>query len=112
MIVPARHPPLGEGNEQAGSSSLQLRQESTLHVTLGPYTLQRTQPTTNAKPRLQRMIMPARHPPPGEGHKQAKQGMGQKQLVLTKKKQQKNPTDRALSRSTEIHPQLCSQRTT
>ena len=84
----AQHHPLGEGYEQTGSSSLHLRRESTPHATFAPCTLQPTQPTTNAKPRLQRMIVP--------GHEQAKQGMGQKQLGLTMKTQQKNPADRAL----------------
>jgi len=42
------------------------------------------------------MIVPARLPPLREGDGQAKQGLGQKQLGLTMKNQQKNPVDRAL----------------
>jgi len=68
----APHHPLEEGYEQAGSSSLQLRSESTPHATFGPYILQSTQPVITAKPRLLRRSVP--------GYEPAKRGMGQMQL--------------------------------
>jgi len=99
------HQPLEEGYEQAGSSSLQLRRESTPHATLGPDMIQSTQPITNAKPRLLHRSVP--------GNVTAKRGMGQQQLGQKMGNLQKKilPTAR-VTRSTEMHPQLCSKRTT
>jgi len=42
------------------------------------------------------MLMPARDPPFGDGHKQAKHAMGQKQPGLPTKNKQKNPDDREM----------------
>jgi len=93
---PARDHPPEEGNEQAGSNSLQLGGESTPHTTFAPCTLQPMKPITKATPRTQVMIMPARDPPFGDGHKQAKHVRGQKQPGLPTKNKQKNPDDREM----------------
>jgi len=92
--LPARHHFPEEGNEQAGSNSLQLEGRPTPHATVAPSTLQPTQFITNARPRTQHMILPARDPPLGDGHKQAKHVMGQEQKVLSIKNKQKIPADR------------------
>jgi len=83
----APHHPLEEGYEQAGSSSLHLRRESTPHATFGPYILQSTQPITTAKPRLLRRSVP--------GYEPAKRGMSQQQLGQNMENLQKNPADSA-----------------
>jgi hypothetical protein len=69
-ITPYLH--RADGHEQAGSSDLQLRVESMPHDTLGQNTLQSTEHTTHAKPRLPCNHVPIIMP--------AKDGMGQQQL--------------------------------
>jgi len=83
---PARPHSLEEGNEQAGSNSLQLGGESTPHAASAQRTLQSTQPSTKARPRNQHMFRPTRDPPFGVGHEQAKHVLGQ---TPTKNKQKK-----------------------
>jgi len=68
----APHYSLEDGHGQAGSSSQQLRRESTPHATLGSDMLQPTQSITNAKLRLLLRSVPDNVP--------AKRGMGQQQL--------------------------------
>jgi len=80
----APHLPRADGYVQAGSSGLQLRGESMSHATLGQNTLQSTQHTTHAKPRLPRKHVPTNMP--------AKEGMGQHQSSHDKGDlQKKNP---------------------
>ena len=80
----APHLPRADGYVQAGSSGLQLRGESMSHATLGQNTLQSTQYTTHAKPRLPCNHVPIIMP--------AKDGMGQQQLSHEKGDlQKKNP---------------------
>ena len=93
---PARYHSPEAGNEQADSSSLQLGGESTAHATFVQYTLQPKQLSAMAKPGTQHMIMPARDPPLGDGHEQAKHVMGQEQSGLPTKNKQKNPADREI----------------
>jgi len=81
-ITPYLH--RADGHEQAGSSDLHLRVESMPHATLGQNTLQSTQHTTHAKPRLPCNHVPIIMP--------AKDGMGQQQLSHEKGDlQTKNP---------------------
>jgi len=89
---PARHHPLEEGNEQAGSNSLQLGGESTPHVVLAQCTFHPMKPIIKAKSSTQHMLTPARDPSFGDGHEQAKHVMGQ---TPTKNKQ-KNSDDRKM----------------
>ena len=107
---PARHHPPEEGNEQAGSNSLQLGGESAPHATSVPCTLQLIKPITEAKPSTQRVIMPARDPPLGDGHKQAEHAMGQEQPGLPIKNQHKNSVDREILQKHEKAPALLHAR--
>jgi len=81
---PARPHPLEEGNEQAGSNSLQLGGDSTPHTALAQCTLQSMTPIIKAKSSTQHMLTSARDPSFGDGHEQAKHVMGQ---TPTKNKQ-------------------------
>ena len=65
----ARYHSVGEGNEQAGRSSLQPRREPTPYATTT--TLHPTHPTKNANLSLKHTTGFARHHPLGEGHVQA-----------------------------------------
>ena len=95
-VQPARFHPSEEGNEQAGNNSLQLVGESTPRATFAPCTVQPIKPITKAKPRTQRMIMPALDPPLGDGHKQAEHAMGQEQPGQPIKNKHKNSVDREM----------------
>ena len=62
---PERPRPPEEGNEHAGSNSLQLGGESTPHAALAQCTLQPMKPSIKAKPSTQHMLTPARDLPSG-----------------------------------------------
>ena len=83
---PARPHPLEEGNEQAGSNSLQLGGESTPHAALAQCTLQPMKPSIKAKPSTQHMLTPARDLPFGAGHEQAKHVRGPTPTTYKQKK--------------------------
>jgi len=70
------HPP-EEGNEQAGSNSLQLGGESTPHAVLAQCTLQPMKPSIKSKPNTHHMLTPTRELLFGAGHEQAKHVMDQ-----------------------------------
>jgi len=88
-ITPYLH--RADGHEQAGNSDLQLRVESMSHATLGQNTLQSTQHTTHAKPRLPCNHVPIIMP--------AKNGMGQQQLNHEKGDLQKKKSGRIFWRA-------------
>ena len=66
----ARYFTLGEGNEQAGGSSLQLRRESTPYATKS--TLHQPYGPANMRQKPKLLARLARYHPLGEGHEQAR----------------------------------------